>query len=136
PRAARSVACARLSCAAAVAPSRSDALLAIGHLANLVRERRHGDVAYFVRNTHLNHTNVCAATCDFCAFAARKGEPRAYTMGLDDIFRTVASLPKAVREVHIVGGLHPDLPWSYFTDMMRGIKPARPHIHAKSFNAT
>src|SRR6267378_6037463 len=79
-------------------------LLAIGHLANQVRERRHGDVAYFVRNTHINHTNVCAATCDFCAFAAKKGEPRAYTMGLDEVFKNVVRLPKAVREVHIVGG--------------------------------
>src|SRR3989441_2291516 len=125
----------RLSFADGVTLYRSHDLLAIGHLANQVRERRHGDAAYFVRNTHINHTNVCAATCDFCAFAAKKGEPRAYTLGLDDIFRTVASLPKAVREVHIVGGLHPDLPWSYFTDMMRGIKQARPDIHVKAFTA-
>ena len=91
---------------------RSHDLLALGHLANQVRERRHGDAAYFVWNTHINHTNVCAATCDFCAFAATKDEPRAYTMGLDDIFRTVAGLPPAVREVHIVGGCIRDLPWS------------------------
>jgi aminodeoxyfutalosine synthase len=125
----------RLSFADGVALYRSHDLLAIGHLANQVRERRHGDAAYFVRNTHINHTNVCAATCDFCAFAAKKGEPRAYTLGLDEIFRTVAGLPSAVREVHIVGGLHPDLPWSYFTDMMRGIKQARPDIHIKAFTA-
>src|SRR5947199_7116704 len=125
----------RLSFADGVALYRSHDLLAIGHLANLVRERWHGDASYFVRNTHINHTNVCAATCDFCAFAAKKGEPRAYTMGLDEIFRTVGGLPEAVREVHIVGGLHPDLPWSYFTDMMRGIKQVRPDIHVKAFTA-
>jgi aminodeoxyfutalosine synthase len=125
----------RLSFEDGVALYRSHDLLAIGHLANHVREQRHGDVAYFVWNTHLNHTNVCAATCDFCAFAAKSGEPRAYTMGLDDIFATVAALPKTVREVHIVGGLHPDLPWPYFTDMMRGIKTARPDIHIKAFTA-
>src|SRR2546428_1304358 len=125
----------RLSFDDGVALYRSHDLLAIGHLANHVREQRHGDVAYFVWNTHLNHTNVCAATCEFCAFAAKKGEPRAYTLGLDEIFATVAALPKAVREVHIVGGLHPDLPWSYFTDMMRGIKKARPDIHIKAFTA-
>src|SRR5260221_12200109 len=62
-------------------------LLALGSLANHVREQRHGDAAYFVWNSHLNHTNVCVATCDFCAFAARKGEERAYTMGLDDVFK-------------------------------------------------
>ena len=62
------------------------------------------------------------ATCEFCAFAAKKDEPRAYTMALDEVFRTVEALPKATREVHVVGGLHPDLPWSYFVDMLRGIK--------------
>ena len=80
-----------------------------------MREQRHGDAAYFVWNTHINHTNVCVATCDFCAFAAKPDEPRAYTMGLPEVFANVEALPKAVREVHIVGGLHPDLPWSYFT---------------------
>jgi aminodeoxyfutalosine synthase len=100
-----------------------------------VREERHGDLAYFVWNTHINHTNVCAATCDFCAFAAHKSDPRAYTMKLDEIFRNVAGLPPQVREVHIVGGLHPDLPWSYFTDMLKGIKAARPDIHVKAFTA-
>ena len=125
----------RLSFEDGIALYKSHDLLAVGHLANHVREQRHGDVAYFVWNTHLNHTNVCAATCDFCAFAAKKGEPRAYTLGLDEIFATVAALPKPVREVHIVGGLHPDLPWSYFTDMMRGIKKARPDIHIKAFTA-
>ena len=110
-------------------------LLALGSLANHVREKRHGDVAYFVRNTHINHTNVCVATCDFCAFAAKPGDPRGYTLGLDEIFRNVESLPKAVREVHIVGGLHAELPWSYFTDMMKGIKRVRPDIHVKAFTA-
>jgi len=125
----------RLDFADGVALYRTHDLLALGHLANHVREQRHGNVAYFVWNTHLNHTNVCAATCDFCAFAAKKGEERAYTMGLDEIFRNVAALPAPVREVHIVGGLHPDLPWSYFLDMMRGIKRVRPDIHIKAFTA-
>jgi aminodeoxyfutalosine synthase len=125
----------RLSFEDGVALYRTHDLLALGTLANHVRERRHGDVAYFVWNTHLNHTNVCVATCDFCAFAAKKDEPRAYTMSLDDILKNVAALPKPVREVHIVGGLHPDLPFSYFTGMMRGIKAVRPDIHIKAFTA-
>ena len=83
-------------------------------------EARHGDAGYFVWNAHVNHTNVCVATCDFCAFAAKSGEERAYTMALEDVFKNVSGLPKQVREVHIVGGLHPDLPWSYFIDMMKG----------------
>ncbi len=125
----------RLWFADGVALYKTHDLLGLASLANHVRERLHGDAAYFVWNTHINHTNVCAATCDFCAFAAKKDEPRAYTMALDDIFATVAALPEQVREVHIVGGLHPDLPWSYFTDMMRGIKRVRPHIHVKAFTA-
>ena len=118
-----------------VALYRTNDLLTLGWLANHVREGRHGDAAYFVWNTHINHTNVCAATCDFCAFAARKDQPRAYTLSLDAIFDTVEKLPAPVQEVHIVGGLHPDLPWSYFTDMLRGIKRVRPDIHVKAFTA-
>ena len=125
----------RLSFEDGVALYRSHDLLAVGALANHVREERHGDAAYFVWNTHINHTNVCVATCDFCAFAAKKDEPRAYTMRLDEVFANVAGLPPAVREVHIVGGLHPDLPFSYFTDMMRGIKNVRSDIHIKAFTA-
>jgi aminodeoxyfutalosine synthase len=125
----------RLSAEDGVALYRTHDLLALGGLANHVREQRHGDAAYFVWNTHLNHTNVCAATCDFCAFAATRDEPRAYTMSLDDVFGQVEKLPLQVREVHIVGGLHPDLPWAYFTDMMRGIKRVRPDIHLKAFTA-
>jgi aminodeoxyfutalosine synthase len=125
----------RLSFEDGVTLYRSHDLLAIGALANHVREERHGDAGYFVRNTHINHTNVCAATCDFCAFAAKPGEPRGYTMALDEIFRTVDALPVAVREVHVVGGLHPDLPFSYFTDMLRGVKRVRPEIHVKAFTA-
>jgi aminodeoxyfutalosine synthase len=125
----------RLSFEDGVALYRTGDLLALGALANHVREKRHGDVAYFVWNTHVNHTNVCAATCDFCAFAAKPGEARGYTLSLEQILETVAGLPKAVREVHIVGGLHPDLPWSYFTEMLRGIKRVRPDIHVKAFTA-
>ena len=83
----------------------------------------------------MNHTNVCVATCDFCAFAAKPGDPRGYTMRLDEVFATVAKLPAGVREVHVVGGLHPDLPWAYFLDMLKGIKAIRPAIHIKAFTA-
>ena len=125
----------RLSFEDGLALYRTHDLLGLGQLANHVREERHGDAAYFVRNTHVNHTNVCVATCDFCAFAARKDEPRAYTMAVDDIVKSVASLSPSVREVHVVGGLHPDLPFSYFTDLLKGIKGVRPDIHVKAFTA-
>jgi aminodeoxyfutalosine synthase len=125
----------RLSFEDGVALYKTDDLLLLGWLANHVRERRHGDAGYFVWNTHINHTNVCVATCDFCAFAAKPGEARGYTLQLEEIVESVAKLPRPVREVHIVGGLHPDLPWSYFTEMLRGIKRVRPDIHVKAFTA-
>jgi aminodeoxyfutalosine synthase len=125
----------RLSFEDGVALYESHDLLAVGALANHVREQRHGDAGYFVWNTHINHTNVCVATCDFCAFAAKPGEPRGYTLKLPEIFDTVARLPVPVREVHIVGGLHAELPFSYFTDMLKGIKRVRPDIHIKAFTA-
>jgi len=125
----------RLSFEDGVALYRTPDLLALGALANHAREERHGNAAYFVWNTHINHTNVCVATCDFCAFAAKPGEERGYTMKLQEVFDNVGGLAKQVREVHIVGGLHPDLPWSYFTDMLKGIKNVRPDIHLKAFTA-
>jgi aminodeoxyfutalosine synthase len=118
-----------------VALYRTHDLLGLGRLANHVREEKHADVAYFVWNTHINHTNVCVATCDFCAFAAKRDEPRAYTMSVDEVVGNVSALSKSVREVHVVGGLHPGLPFSYFTDMLRGIKAVRPDIHVKAFTA-
>ena len=72
-----------------VALYRSPDLLAVGQLANHVREQRHGDTAYFVCNTHINHTNVCVATCDFCAFAAKPGDPRGYSMSLDAVLEKI-----------------------------------------------
>jgi len=125
----------RLSFEDGLALYRTHDLLGLGQLANHAREERHGDAAYFVRNTHVNHTNVCVATCDFCAFAARKDEPRAYTMAVDDVVKSVAALSPSVREVHVVGGLHPDLPFSYFTGLLKGIKGVRPDIHVKAFTA-
>ncbi|MEO8362441.1 MAG: radical SAM protein, partial [Vicinamibacteria bacterium] len=125
----------RLSFDDGVALYKTNDLLGLGRLANHVREAKHGNVAYFVCNTHINHTNVCAATCNFCAFAAKTGEERAYVMTLDQVFADVAKQPKACREIHIVGGLHPDLPLQYFTDMLKGIKQIRPDIHVKAFTA-
>ena len=125
----------RLSFEDGLALYRSHDLLGLGQLANHVRERMHGDAAYFVWNTHINHTNVCVATCDFCAFAAKNGEERAYTMRVEEVVANVAALPEAVREVHVVGGLHPDLPFAYFTDMLQGIKRVRPDVHVKAFTA-
>lgn len=112
-------------------------LLALGWLANRERERRHGAHTFFNYNLRLEATNVCVASCLFCSFARlRVGDPGAYTQSLEQMFdklRQRADQP--LTEVHIVNGLHPGLPFSYYTDLLRGLKTIRPSIHLKCFTA-
>lgn len=112
-------------------------LLAVGWLANRERERRHGARTFYNQNIRLEATNVCVASCLFCSFARlRPGDPGAYTLSLEqawDKLRQRARQP--LTEVHVVNGLHPDLPWSYYTDLLRGFKRIRPDIHLKCFTA-
>ena len=109
-------------------------VLAVGWLANHVRERMHGDVTYFNVNRHINPTNVCVAACKLCAFGRKKGDPAGYTMALEEAFETAASgYSEAVTEFHIVGGLHPDLPFEYFLDLVSGLKQRFPKVHIKAF---
>jgi aminodeoxyfutalosine synthase len=112
----------------------SDDLTAVGHMANIVRERKNGNNAYFIRNQHINHTNICRNRCGFCAFFRDKGTGGAYQMSLDEIFEAVKKEKNnPITEVHIVGGLNPDLPFSFYTDMLKGIKDIRPDIHIQAF---
>ncbi|HWB30904.1 MAG TPA: aminofutalosine synthase MqnE [Vicinamibacterales bacterium] len=127
----------RLSYDDGLALERCPDLHAIGWLANRERERRHGARTYFNINLRLEATNVCAASCLFCSFARLKpGDPGAYTLSLEQVLdklRERADQP--LTEVHVVNGLHPDLPFSYYTDLLRGLKAARPGIHLKCFTA-
>ncbi|MGD0737302.1 MAG: aminofutalosine synthase MqnE [Terracidiphilus sp.] len=112
----------------------SSDVLAVGWLANHVRERMHGDITYFNVNRHINPTNVCVAACKLCAFGRKKGDPAGYTMALEEAWQTAASgYSEAVTEFHIVGGLHPDLPLEYFLDLIRGLKVRFPKVHIKAF---
>lgn len=115
----------------------SDALAPIGALANVVRERLHGDLTWFNRNLHINATNVCEASCIFCSFSRLKtGDPQAYTMRIDEaVGRLKALRGQFVTEVHTVNGLNPDLPFSYYTDFLRALKAERPDLHVKGFTA-
>ncbi|HEV2964494.1 MAG TPA: aminofutalosine synthase MqnE [Candidatus Angelobacter sp.] len=123
----------RLSLQDAVTLYRSADILAVGWLANHVRERMHGNVAYFNVNRHINPTNVCVAACRLCAFGRKKDAPGAYTMALDEAFETAASgYSEAVTEFHIVGGLHPDLPFQYYLDLIAGLKERFPQVHIKA----
>ena len=112
-------------------------LFAVGHLANRERERRHGKLTYYNFNIRLEATNVCVASCLFCSFARLKpGDPDSYTLSLEQVFdklRQRANQP--LTEVHVVNGLHPDLPFAYYTEMLRGLKSIRPGVHLKCFTA-
>jgi len=113
---------------------RSPDILAVGWLANFVREKMHGDVAYFNVNRHINPTNVCVAACRLCAFGRKKDSPGAYTMALEEAWeRAAQGYSEAVTEFHLVGGLHPDLHLEYFLDLIRGLKERFPKVHVKAF---
>jgi aminodeoxyfutalosine synthase len=112
-------------------------LLTVGWLANREREKRHGARTFYNYNIRLEATNVCVASCLFCAFARLKpGDAGAYTMSLEQVWdklRQRAHQP--LTEIHVVNGLHPDLPFDYYTEMLRGFKRIRPGIHLKCFTA-
>ena len=114
-----------------------DDLLLVGWLANREREKQHGGKTFYNYNIRIEATNVCVASCLFCSFARlRPGDADAYTMSLDeawDKLRRRASQP--LTEVHVVNGLHPDLPFSYYTELLSGFKRIRPNIHLKCFTA-
>lgn len=112
----------------------SSDLLAIGAMANLVRERYNGQFGYYNVNTHINPTNVCVYKCDFCAFRADLNDPRAYVMDRAKILeRAGAAHDRGATELHIVGGLHHKLPFGYYVDIVRWIKDAYPEIHIKAY---
>ena len=109
-------------------------LNAIGALANIVRERMSGDKTYYVRNQHINYTNVCNKGCKFCAFYAQKGGPDPYTMSIADVQAKLrAHLDVPIKEVHMVAGINPKLPYQYYLDLLRAVKQTRPGVHIKAF---
>ena len=108
----------------------------IGRMANFVREKLHGDKAFYNRNRHINYTNVCALSCKFCSFYRKRGEEGAYEMPIDQVIDTAKkAADSGATEVHIVGGLHPWLKFDYYLDMMRGIRRECPELHIKAFTA-
>ena len=112
-------------------------LFAVGWLANREREKRHGGRTFFNHNIRLEATNVCVASCLFCSFARlQPGDPGAYTMSLEQAWNKLRErADQPLTEVHVVNGLHPDLPWDYYLEMLRGFKRIRPAIHLKCFTA-
>jgi aminodeoxyfutalosine synthase len=114
---------------------KSNDLLTLGRLASHVAKKKNSNRVYFVRNMHINPTNICVNRCKFCAFSRSKGELGAYEMSIEDILNKARSAEKGVRELHIVSGLHPDLPFEWYLDMLRALKKEFPKIHLKAFTA-
>jgi aminodeoxyfutalosine synthase len=110
----------------------TDDLLGLGRLADCVKRQRAGDWVYFVINRYINPTNLCVLSCAFCDFARKRGEPGAFEHSIEDVVRMVEP---DVREVHIVGGHHPDWPFEYYERLLQTLHAARPHAQIKAFTA-
>jgi aminodeoxyfutalosine synthase len=112
-------------------------LLAVARLANRERERLHGDLTYYNYNIRIEATNVCVASCLFCSFARlRPGDQGSYTMALEEAWEKLRQRQhQPLTEIHVVNGLHPDLPFEYYLELLRGFKRLRPEIHLKCFTA-
>lgn len=115
---------------------RSNDLLTIGKLANMVRERKNGKKAYFIVNRHINHTNICVNRCKFCAFGRDAHNPGAYMLSLDEIeAKARQSMGDNISEIHIVGGLNPELKLDYYVEMLKRIRRVLPGVIIQSFTA-
>ena len=109
-------------------------LLSVGYLANIVRQRKNGDKTFFIYNQHINYSNICTNLCKFCAFGKDKDSELAYEMSVEDVRGKVRDrLDEPITEIHMVGGIHPDLPYSYYTDLLKVIKQERPDVHIQAF---
>ncbi len=114
----------------------SQDLLQLGKIASIRRRAKNGDLAYFIVNRHINHTNVCVNRCTFCAFSRSAADPEAYTMTLSEVLdRAEQGAEEGATEFHIVGGLHPDLPFDYYLDLLSTLRERFPHIHLQAFTA-
>jgi aminodeoxyfutalosine synthase len=109
-------------------------ILALGYLADVVRRRKNGDKAYFIYNQHINYSNICTNLCKFCAFGRDAESPLAFQLSVEEVRAKVRErLGEPITEIHMVGGIHPQLPFDYYLDLLRGIKEERPEVHIQAF---
>ena len=115
----------------------SNDLLSIGYMADLVRKRKNGDHVYFINNYHINHTNICENMCEICAFGKETAhEKGAYSLSLEEIRNKALEAKKYhVSEVHIVGGLNPDLPFDYYESAITTVHEVLPEAHIQGYDA-
>jgi aminodeoxyfutalosine synthase len=124
----------RISVADGVRLYESPDLLAVGYIANVARERLNGDRTYYIYNQHINYSNICTNLCKFCAFGKDKSSELAFELSVEEVKEKVrARLDEPIAEIHMVGGIHPDLPYSYYLELLRGIKTVRPAVHIQAF---
>ena len=126
----------RISDADALTLYASHDLNSLGAIANLVRERKNGNVATYLLNRYINYSNVCILSCQFCAFAAKKRDAHAFEKAIPEIVATVsAALEQGITEIHMVGGLHPSLKADWYLELLRSLKTLDPRLHLKCFTA-
>lgn len=115
----------------------SDDLAAVGAAAHEVRRCLNGERTYYVVNRHINYTNICINRCAFCAFSRSRNDPDAYLLSIDEIVNRAAGLYDDMKftELHIVGGLHPDMGLDYYTSMLGALKARFPNVHLQAFTA-
>ena len=114
----------------------TDDILDLGKISNFIRTKLHGDAAYYGVNMNLNFTNICELRCPLCAFSRDEGDKDAFVLSLDEITERVQkAVLFGIDEVHIVGGLHPELKIDYFEKMIRRIKKIKPSLFVVAFTA-
>ncbi len=115
---------------------RSRDLNALGIIANIIRERKNGNVGTYIHNLYVNYSNHCILRCQFCAFGARKNEAHAFEMTVDEILHRVQrGLDAGITEVHMVGGLHPSLSPDWYLDLITRMRALDPALFIKAFTA-
>ncbi len=109
---------------------------AIGHLANIVRERKNKNNTYYIINRHINYSNICKNRCKFCAFSRNKDDDGAYLMDIDAVLDKASQIVhEGATELHIVGGLHPELGLDFYTKMISSLYEHYPMVHLQAFTA-
>ena len=115
---------------------RTPDLNVLGRLATLATERKVGNQATYIVNRYINYSNYCILSCQFCSFARKKRNGDGFELTVDEmVTKAREGLKLGITELHIVGGLHPSLPFSYYTDMLRALKAVDPKLQLKCFTA-
>jgi aminodeoxyfutalosine synthase len=115
---------------------RSNDINVLGMIANVIRERKNGNVGTYIHNLYVNYSNHCLLRCQFCAFGARKNEEHAFELSIDEIERRVsAGLKMGITEIHMVGGLHPSLKPDWYLELITRLRALDPSLYIKAFTA-